>query len=62
METGEGVFPSPWSWCSLSADTLPGRKGIVWLLLATVAEIPPVVSVADSIMHVCVPHILNPLL
>ena len=37
---------------SLSADTLPVRKGIVWLFLATIAEIPPVVSVANS-MHPC---------
>jgi hypothetical protein len=44
------------------ADTPPVRKGIVWLLLATVAEIPPVVSVANSITHACIPHILNPLL
>jgi hypothetical protein len=33
---------------SLSADTLPVRKGIVWLFLATIAEIPPVVSVDNS--------------
>ncbi len=37
---------------SLSADTLPVRKGIVWLFLATIAEIPPVVSVANS-MNAC---------
>ena len=37
---------------SLSADTLPVRKGIVWLFLATIAEIPPVVSVANS-MSAC---------
>jgi hypothetical protein len=37
---------------SLSTDTLPVRKGIVWLFLATIAEIPPVVSVANS-MHAC---------
>jgi hypothetical protein len=37
---------------SLSADTLPVRKGIVWLFIATIAEIPPVVSVANS-MHPC---------
>jgi hypothetical protein len=33
---------------SLSTDALPVRKGIVWLFLATIAEIPPVVSVANS--------------
>jgi hypothetical protein len=37
---------------SLFADTLPLRKGIVWLFLATIAEIPPVVSVANS-MYAC---------
>jgi hypothetical protein len=37
---------------SPSIDTLPVRKGILWLLLATIAEIPPVVSVADS-MDAC---------
>ena len=37
---------------SLSTDTLPVRKGIVWLFLATIAEIPPVVSVANS-MYAC---------
>jgi hypothetical protein len=37
---------------SLSTDTLPVRKGIVWLFLATIAEIPPVVSV-DNSMHAC---------
>ena len=36
----------------LSTNTLPVRKGIVWLFIATIAEIPPVVSVADS-MHPC---------
>ena len=37
---------------SLSTDTLPVRKGIVWLFIATIAEIPPVVSVANS-MRAC---------
>jgi len=50
VETGEGVCPS--SRGSLSTDTLPVRKGIVWLFLATIAEIPPVVSVANS-MSAC---------
>jgi hypothetical protein len=37
---------------SLSTDMLPVRKGIVWLFLATIAEIPPVVSV-DNSMYAC---------
>ena len=37
---------------SLSTDTLPVRKGILWFLLATIAEIPPAVSVADC-MDAC---------
>jgi hypothetical protein len=30
------------------ADMLPIRKGLIWLFLATVVEIPPVASVANS--------------
>ena len=31
-------------WSSLSADILLIRKGLIWLLFATIAEVPPVVS------------------
>src|SRR5579863_2085695 len=44
VETGGGVRTSR-SWCLLSADTFSVRKGLVWLLLATIAEVPPVVCV-----------------
>jgi hypothetical protein len=47
-----GVFALLASSGSLSTDTLPVRKGIVWFFLATIAEIPPVVSVVNS-MHAC---------
>jgi hypothetical protein len=46
------VFALLSSRSSLSTYTLPVRKGIIWLLLATIAEIPQAVSVGNC-MHAC---------
>jgi len=35
---------------ALNSHTFPVRKGVVWLLLATVAEVTPVVSPLEFLM------------
>ena len=44
METG-GLLASPWPWCSLTTGVLFSiHKGLIWLLVATIAEAMPAVS------------------
>jgi hypothetical protein len=42
----------------LTTDTLPVRKGLIWLVLAIIAEVPPLVSEAKS-MHASSPFIVK---
>jgi hypothetical protein len=49
METGGGGGCSSRSLLSTFSDVLSAYKGVVWLLLATIAEVPPVVSLATSL-------------
>jgi hypothetical protein len=42
----------------LSINTFPVRKGLIWLVLAIIAEVPPLVSEANS-MHPPPPFIVK---
>ncbi len=47
LETGEMTTVPRWLWSwSQSSDVFSIRKGVLWLLLATVAEVPPAVCPA----------------
>jgi len=48
----------PWRFpcLALSTDMLSIRKGVIWLLIGTVAELTPVVSLADFIPHFIYAH------
>ena len=46
LETGEVVAFLAWSQPPPSANVISIREGVLWLLLATVAELPPAVRLA----------------
>jgi hypothetical protein len=47
-QVGWGDSSSPW--CSRFTDLLSFLKGVIWLLIATVAEVPPTVSTATFLV------------
>jgi len=46
LETGEMLAILRWSQFSPSADVISIQKGLIWLLLTTVAELPQLVCLA----------------
>ena len=55
LETGKVVAFLAWSQPSPSANMISVREGVLWLLLATAAELPPAVRPADFL------HSLSPI-
>lgn len=55
LETGEVLAILRWPQFSPSADVISIQKGLIWLLLTTIAELPPLVCLAGFLRH----HLAN---
>ena len=56
LETGDFLAVLACVQFSLSADVIFIREGVMWLLLATLAELPPVVRLASFNTNVLINH------